>query len=115
MERIPPFQPGDRVVRIGGSVPYGGPIKDQVYTVTGINWCCEGIGWRIEIAEVSFSMWIAMLFTKGFMWNGCTKCKKKTSSGWAASDFRKVNDVSDHTIESLLEELAPAIEEPILI
>lgn len=114
MERIPPFQPGDKVVRVDETVPLGGPVKDRTYIVVSICWCCESAGWRIEIEGLSFIVWLNIMSLAGFSWTGCGKCDKPIH-GWLASGFRRVNDVSDHTVESLLDELSITVEEPVSV
>jgi hypothetical protein len=110
MEKIPPFQPGNKVVsisdldtRIGGGLSAD---SNHVYVVEDIWWCCEGTGFRVSLCS-----WPCPASGKYV----CAVCHSiKGGDGWSASSFRKVDDISNHTVESLLEELTPAIEEPIL-
>lgn len=100
MERIPPFHPGDRVVCIEPDKYFS---ADIIYTVQACWYCCEQWGWRVEICEVPFEQgyWLCL---------GC----RRDQIAWLASCFRKIDEISDHTVESLLEELAPPCKEPIL-
>lgn len=103
MDRIPPpFQPGDKVVRINESSQEDGMIVGNHYTVESIWWCCTSIGYRLTVCEVSMKR------------DGipkCVRCDRPSNGGWLASNFRKIDELSSHTTESLLEEL----EQPVLV
>lgn len=101
MEKIPPFQPGDRIIHVGDT-DASGIVEDEKYTIDSVYWCCENTGWRVYLAEIR----MAQLYL-------CSNCDRR-APGWPAVNFRKLDDISDHTVESLLEELAPSIKDPVL-
>lgn len=103
MERIPPFKPGDKVVRIGKSEAAFDMYQGHVYTVDEIEYCCNQRGWCISVVESPLNMSIY----------ACDKCNRRSPLPWGARNFRKIDDLSDHTADSLLEELKePVFAEP---
>lgn len=105
MERIPPFQPGDKVIRIGRSIPQEGIINGDTYVVEDIWYCCNSIGYRITLINIPINFGgVACL---------CIKCGKVSAKDpYVASNFRKIDNISNHTTESLLEELSVPVREP---
>lgn len=95
--RILPFKPGDKVVCVSGD-PYFSP--DIVYTVRDCWFCCEKSGYRVPIEEVQFPIQ-----------DGCCITCGGTRKGWWTSNFRKVDDISDTTVNSLLKELYEPVRE----
>jgi hypothetical protein len=99
----PPFQVGDRVVRIGESYPQYNVYRGRLYTVTAIWYCCPHYSYRISIAE----------FTGTNVSCRCVACDKcHGTNSWLADKFDKPVELSDHTTESLLEELQVPVLEP---
>ena len=93
-----PFNSGDRVVCILDDDITGIKVGSK-YTIESIYWCCDVVGWRVYLYELSMS----------FQWK-CVRCRKK-APGWPAVCFRKIDDLSDHTTESLLKELSEPVRE----
>lgn len=103
MQGQPPFQIGDRVIRTGESMPEDNMFQDQRYTVSALEYCCTGRGWTLNVEECT---------PNGPGWT-CLHCMGERGLDWKASLFRKVDD-SQHTVESLLEELSK-VKEPVLV
>lgn len=107
--KTPPFQPGDRVIKVeGDDLPQAGLFKHKIYVVEDTYWCCPTDGWKIYLVGIS-SPWVGC-------WT-CVSCHHTFSWGklpHLAKYFRKVDEASAHTAESLLEELSePVFEEPL--
>lgn len=105
MQTPQPFQPGDKVIRIGNSEPQWGMFRDQVYTVDEIEYCCEQRGWCISVVEAPIDMYRYV----------CMDCNRLNPKPWGACRFRKVEDISDHTVDSVLEELSEPVRELVSI
>lgn len=93
------FEAQSKVVYIGpNDIP--NLTHGQVYTVRRCYLCCKEAGYRIYLEEVG-----------GRPWNVQCKGCGKNNHGFLTKMFRKVDDVSNHTTESLLEELSIPVRE----
>jgi hypothetical protein len=102
-----PFERGDRVVCTAphDMIQAGGLVRDEVYTVSDIWFCCKPSGYRISLAGIRCPG-IGRI---------CAECHDvRGGNGWMAVYFRKVDDISDHTTESLLNELSEPVKQAIL-
>lgn len=98
---VPPFQIGDKAIRIGPSYPEYNMFKRRTYTVSSITYCCSEMGWRISVEESIRHK------------NGpsiCEACDQHTPEDWRAVFFTKPDEMlSEHTVDSLLEELKTTV------
>lgn len=97
-----PFKPGDKVVYLPPLDKSSGLAEDLVYTVKDIWYCCKNSGYRLNLVEAECP-------GKGYVCDSCGT--PRGGDGWIARNFRKVDDISDHTTESLLEELSEPVRE----
>lgn len=99
----PPFNPGDKVVYISQPDIVSALDPSIVYTVKSVAWCCKDVAWRVWIIEADF-----IEMARAYVGNGKIKCARceGTNISWTAIQFRKIEDVSNHTVDSLLEELS---------
>jgi hypothetical protein len=104
MDKIPPFQVGDRVVAIHED-PYGRYTMDTIYIVSEVWYCCHMWKWRVNMQGLPYTR--PPHATNPGKCIGCGS----TRPGWLSYRFRKVDEVSDYTTDSLLEELS--IPEPV--
>lgn len=109
-----PFEKGDRVVRITEpEKPIAGMHKDHIYTVIDVWYCCEHVGWRIQLAEIEHN--VGKAIKAGFKVNcspGTPSKHRIYKCGWKAIHFALVSGpLSDETVESLLNELSKPVRE----
>jgi hypothetical protein len=98
----PPFVPGDKILRTGRSYPMCNMFKQQEYIVHDIFWCCNSLRWRVQILGTG----------DGEPGWRCIHCAREVSyDTWGADQFVKIDDISEHTTESLLEQLSEPVRE----
>lgn len=99
-----PFKAGDKVSYVGESDLLDSLDKDFVYTIATVYWCCNEIGWRVTLKEIDYES-VVRKKLPGISYVRCTKCKKQNAT-WQWYRFCKLEDLSDHTAESLIKELS---------
>jgi hypothetical protein len=97
-----PFKPGDKVVYVSKE-----NILDPTthYTIHEVFYCCSKYGYRVVLCEIGFTEAVAKKVGTRIINNGCNNCGN-SKDGWLATSFRKVDDISNHTADSLIEELS---------